>query len=108
MLFPIPVYFVRSGRVHILLPLGGGQRHHLATICRGEFFGEMAFLDCAVRSAEAVAATDTRLFCLSRHRFDDLAARQQALSARIFEQFAVAIAHRLRTADAELRALEER
>ena len=102
------VYFVRSGRVHILLPLGGGQKHHLATICRGEFFGEMAFLDHAVRSAEAAAATGTRLFALSRDRFDALAIRNEAIASRIFEQFAVAIAHRLRPADSELQALEER
>lgn len=102
------IYFVRSGRVHILMPLQGGQRHHLATVCRGEFFGEMAFLDRAPRSAEAVADTDSELFSLSRHRFDELAATDEQLAAKVFEELAIAMAHRLRATDAELRALEER
>lgn len=101
------ILFVRSGRVHILLPLAGGQRHHLATVCRGEFLGEMAFLDRAPRSAEAVAATETCLYALSRARFDALG-ESPGLEASFFRELALAIAHRLRVADAELRVLEER
>ncbi|MGZ5476345.1 MAG: SLC26A/SulP transporter family protein [Thermoanaerobaculia bacterium] len=102
------IFFVRSGRVHILLPLEGGKRHHLATICRGDFFGEMAFLDQNARSAEAKAATETNLFVLSRKIFDGLASDDPLLASRVFERLALAIAQRLRATDAELRALEER
>ena len=99
------IFFVRKGRVHILLPLEGGKRHHLATMCRGDFFGEMSFLDRGYRSANAEAATRTELFALSRSAFDRI---DQLLAGRIFEQLAFQIAQRMRTADAELRALEER
>jgi SulP family sulfate permease len=99
------IFFVRKGRVHILLPLEGGKRHHLATMCRGDFFGEMSFLDRGPRSANAEAATLTELFALSRSAFDRM---DHVLAGRIFEQLAFAIAQRLRVADAELRALEER
>ncbi|MGZ7031716.1 MAG: Crp/Fnr family transcriptional regulator, partial [Thermoanaerobaculia bacterium] len=102
------IYFVRKGRVHIMLPLEGGKRHHLATMCRGDFFGEMSFLDRGPRSAGAAAATRTELFVVSRAAFDDVARRDEKLAGRIFEQLALAIAQRLRVADAELRALEER
>jgi SulP family sulfate permease len=102
------IFFVRSGRVHILLPLEGGKRHHLATICRGEFFGEMAFLDRGVRSALAEAATPTELFVLPRDAFEELANRNQAIARDLYEELALAIAQRLRSADVELRALEER
>lgn len=102
------IYFVRRGRVHVLLPLEGGKRHHLATLCRGEFFGEMAFLDRGVRSADAEAAVDTDLYILSRARFDEFARHDAEIAAVIFEELARAIAERLRTTDAELRALEER
>ncbi len=102
------VFFVRRGRIHILLPLEGGKRHHLATFCRGDFFGEMSFLDRGVRSAEAEAATETELFVLSRAGFDRLAASDPLLASHIFERLALAIAQRLRTTDAELRTLEER
>lgn len=102
------IFFVRSGRVHILLPLPGGKRHHLATMCRGDFFGEMSFLDRGVRSAEAEAAKETELYALSRGAFDELAQRHEELAGPIFERLAHAIAQRLRVTDAELGSLEER
>jgi SulP family sulfate permease len=102
------VYFVRRGRIHILLPLEAGMRHHVATIGRGNFFGEMAFLDRQVRSADAEAATDANLFVLSRTVFDEHARSNPILAAHVLEQFAIVIAQRLRVADSELRALEER
>lgn len=102
------IYFVGRGRVDILLPLEGGKRHHLATFCRGEFFGEMAFLDRGLRSADAEAATASELFVLSREAFDTLARENQELAADVFEQLALAIAQRLRVTDAEVRGLEER
>jgi SulP family sulfate permease len=102
------IYFVRRGRVHALLPLEGGKRHHLATFCRGDFFGEMAFLDRQPRSADAVAATVTDLYVLSRDRFDALVKLEPTLGGKVFEQLSFALSKRLRLADTELRALEER
>jgi SulP family sulfate permease len=102
------IFLVRSGRVHILLPLPGGKRHHLATMCRGDFFGEMSFLDRRTRSAEAEAATKTELFILSRAAFDAVIPRNVKLATSVYEQLAHAIATRLRTTDAELRSLEVR
>jgi CRP-like cAMP-binding protein len=68
----------------------------------------MSFLDRAPRSAEAVAATATELFSLSRVQFDELAERDEKLAAFVFEQLARGIAQRLRLTDSELRSLEER
>jgi len=90
------------------LPLEGGKRHHLATFCRGDFFGEMAFLDRQPRSADAEAATATDLYVLSRDRFDALVKLDPTLGGRGFEQLSFALSKRLRLADTELRALEER
>ncbi len=102
------IFLVRRGRVHALLPLEGGKRHHLATFCRGDFFGEIAFLDRGRRSADVEAATAAELYVLSRGRFEALVKSNPALAGRIFEQLALALSKRLRTADTELRALEER
>jgi sulfate permease, SulP family len=102
------IFLVRSGRVRILLPLEGGKRHHLATMCRGDFFGEMSFLDGRDRSAEAEAATKVELFVLSRTAFDEIAPRNVRLATRLYAKLAGAIAERLRTTDAELRSLEVR
>jgi SulP family sulfate permease len=102
------MFFVRRGRLEALLPLESGKRHHLATFCQGDFFGEMAFLDRELRSADIFAVTATDLYALSRERFDALAKTSPALAGRVFEQLAYAVSKRLRVADTELRLLEER
>lgn len=102
------IFFVRRGRVDVLLPLEGGKVHHLATFCQGDFFGEMAFLDHAPRSADVRAAIATELHALSRKHFDALVKSNPAIGVQIFEKLAVAVSQRLRTADTELRVLEAR
>ena len=102
------IFFIRRGRVHALLPLEAGKRHHLATFCSGDFFGEIAFLDRDKRSADVEAHTATDLYVLSRGRFEELAARDLKIARLVFERLSFALAQRLRTADAELRVLEER
>ncbi|MHB1095692.1 MAG: SLC26A/SulP transporter family protein [Gemmatimonadaceae bacterium] len=102
------LFLLRRGRVSALLPLDTGKRHHVATFCRGDFFGEMAFIDQEPRSASVEAVTPTELFVLSRARFDAMATKYPALAGTIFERLAVAISKRLRSADTELRVLEER
>ncbi|MBI4005110.1 MAG: SLC26A/SulP transporter family protein [Gammaproteobacteria bacterium] len=102
------IFLVRRGRVHALLQLEGGKRHHLATFCPGDFFGEMAFLDREPRSADAEAATAADLYVLSRDRFDALVKNNPALGWKVFEQLTFALSKRLRLVDTELRALEER
>lgn len=102
------VYLVRRGRVHIRLPLEGGKHHHLATVCQGDFFGEMAFIDRWKRSADAVAAIPVDLFVITRERFDEVARKNTELAAQVFERLSRVVSRRLRTADTELRALEER
>ncbi|HEY3287428.1 MAG TPA: SulP family inorganic anion transporter [Gemmatimonadaceae bacterium] len=102
------LFLLRRGRVSALLPLETGKRHHVATFCRGDFFGEMAFIDQEPRSASVEAVTPTELFVLSRARFNEVAGKYPALGGTIFERLAVAISKRLRSADTELRVLEER
>ncbi|MBW7932103.1 MAG: SLC26A/SulP transporter family protein [Gemmatimonadaceae bacterium] len=102
------LFLIRRGRVSALLPLETGKRHHVATFCRGDFFGEMAFIDQEPRSATVEAVTAAELFVLSRRRFDEVAIRYPSLAGIIFERLAVAISKRLRSADTELRVLEER
>ncbi|HEY3448884.1 MAG TPA: SulP family inorganic anion transporter [Myxococcales bacterium] len=102
------LFFVRSGRVHIDMSLGGEKHHHLATISRGEYFGEIAFLDRQARSANAHAATPAELFALRRADFDAVVEKHGKIGALLFEHLAKTIALRLRLADVELRSLEER
>jgi SulP family sulfate permease len=92
--------------VRILLPLDEKQSHHLATFGRGDFIGEMAFLDGAARSANAVAFSDTDIYALSRRRFDVLAREHKRLAIDLFEGLARMLAIRMRFTNAELRLLQ--
>ena len=101
------LFLIRRGAVRIMLPIVGKHSHHLATFGRGDFFGEMTFLDRDPRSADAVAGADTDLFVLSRERFDALADHHKRLGMNLLEGLAKALAIRLRHTNTELRTLED-
>ncbi len=100
------LFLIRRGAVRIVLPLSDRQSHHLGTFGRGAFFGEMAFLDGEVRSANALAFVDTELYVLSRRAFDKFAEEHKKLGLRLMEGIASVLASRLRYTNAELRVLE--
>ena len=91
--------------MRIVLPISDKQIHHVATFGRKDFFGEMAFLDSAPRSADAIAFTDVDLFVLSRARFNLLADEHKRLTIDLMTRIARVLAVRLRYANTELRAL---
>ncbi|MBI4623126.1 MAG: SLC26A/SulP transporter family protein, partial [Verrucomicrobia bacterium] len=99
------LFLIRRGIVRIVLPLKDGKYHNLASFGRGNFFGEMAFLDASTRSADAVATTATDLFVISRKRFDEISRREPVVGVKVFARLARALALRLRHTDAEMRAL---
>ena len=101
------LFIIRRGIVRIVLPLENDRYHILATFGRGNFFGEIAFLDRGRRSADAVADRDTDLFVLSRRKFDEASRANPLLGVKLFARLARGLAIRLRYTDAELRALKE-
>ncbi|OGS77060.1 MAG: cyclic nucleotide-binding protein [Gallionellales bacterium GWA2_55_18] len=100
------LFLIRKGAVRIMLPISEKQSHHLGTFGRGAFFGEMAFLDGDVRSADAVAFSDTELYVLSRKTFEAFAEEHKKLALGLMEGLASVLASRLRYTNAELRVLE--
>lgn len=100
------IYLIRRGAVRIMLPVGGGQSHHISTFGQGNFFGEMSFLDGDTRSADAVADCDTDLFVLKREVFDLFAQEHKKASLKFVEGIASVLADRLRFTNVELRALD--
>ncbi|MFO0555742.1 MAG: SLC26A/SulP transporter family protein [Polyangiaceae bacterium] len=100
------IFFIRSGTVRISLPIDGKQLH-VASFGRGDFIGEIAFLDGGQRTADAIAECDTELFVISRARFDKLSAQHPRLGQAVFNSLARSLALRLRLADGEISTLEE-
>jgi len=102
------LYLVRRGSVKVLLPLKGNTYHHLATVERGDFFGEVSFLDHSPRSTNIEAKAATDLYALSRARFNEQSRSDPVFGVQVFARLALTLAGRLRHTDAELQALEER
>lgn len=100
------LFLIRKGSVRISIPIQGAQAYHISTFGKGMFFGEMAFLDGAARSADAICESDTELFVLSRAEFDAFAEEHKKVSLRFLEGIASVLASRLRFTNAELRACE--
>jgi SulP family sulfate permease len=101
------LYPIRRGAVRIMLPIEGGQTHHLATFGRGAFFGEMSFLDPGLRSADAVAFVDSEIYVLSRARFEAFTSSHKRAALALLHGIARALAIRLRYTNAELQTLQE-
>ena len=101
------MFLIRRGAVRILMPLEGRSPHHLATFSRGDFFGEMTFLDGRPRSADAVAHTTVETYVLSRKRFDELTETHKKTAIQLLEAIARELAIRLRHTDNELLALQD-
>ena len=79
------LYIIESGSVKIVLPSPDGQEDAIiATLGRGEFFGELALLDGAPHSATAVAIEPTQALVLHRDAFDRLIETEPALRRALF------------------------
>ena len=73
------LHLVSSGAVKIVLPSLDGEEAIIATLRSGDFFGELAVLDGAPRSATAVAVEPTETWTLPRELFLALLDRDKAL-----------------------------
>ena len=81
------LYVIESGRVQIAAMVDRTESRPLASIGPGDFFGEMAVLDDAPRSATATAETDTKAFYLSRDEMLQLLKRHPGLALTLIREF---------------------
>lgn len=86
------LHIVSSGAVKIVLPSLEGEEAIIATLRSGDFFGELALLDGAPRSATAVALEASETWTLPREQF--LAVLDQDKALR--ESLLAGLAHELR------------
>jgi signal transduction histidine kinase len=82
-------YVVEHGRVRISAVVGQNETRTLAMIEPGDFFGEMAVVDDAPRSASAIADVPTKAFFLSREILLGLLQDNPRLALRIVREFSV-------------------
>jgi len=93
------MYIVISGKVKISRNIGRNQEEVLATLEAGSLFGEMGPIDQSPRSARATAAGETVVLSL---REAILRQNNLGLAYKLYKNFAVMLATRLRTTNQRL------
>ena len=73
------LHILSSGAVKIVLPSLEGEEAIIATLHGGDFFGELALLDGAPRSATAIALEATETYTLPRDAFLTMLDQDRAL-----------------------------
>jgi CRP-like cAMP-binding protein len=86
------LHVVASGAVKIVLPSTEGEEAIIATLRPGDFFGELALLDGAPRSATAVALEPSETLALPRLTFRELLDGEP----RLRDALLAGLAHELR------------
>jgi glutaminase len=99
------IFFITSGQVSVLVPLGDGGHQRIASLGTGMNFGEMALLGQTTRSASVHA--DTAVICqvLETDDFNRLAEQIPQLKIRLLENLSNDLAHKLRRATKWIAAL---
>lgn len=100
------LFLIRRGAVDITLTTNDNESYRISSFGRGNFFGELAFLDGATRSADAIADSDVDLYVLSREDFEKFATEHETSSIIFLEGLASVLAGRLRLTNIELAALD--
>lgn len=97
------LYVITGGEVNILIG-AAGEETLIATLKRGQSFGEVALVDEGLRSATARAAhKETRLLVLPREKLIMLCETYPQLGHRLMYNLATDLATKIRNTDLRIR-----
>jgi CRP-like cAMP-binding protein len=94
------MFIILEGTVDIVKHISG-ESHLLSRLEKGDFFGEMALLEAAPRTADAIAGSDVKVLVINGSQFDDMLRRNPEIAVRIIRKYS----KRLREANALLERL---
>jgi CRP-like cAMP-binding protein len=96
------MYIIEEGTVEII---SEPERHTLAELHEGDFFGELALLDEAPRSATALTRSASRILCFFKPELLDLINRDPRLGSKILFKLAWTIGERLKITNQQVQEL---
>lgn len=99
------VFFIEKGHVSVLVPLGDGAHHRVATLAPGMNFGEMMLLGQTTRTATVVANTDVTCRILHAADIDKLAEEQPEVKIVLLQNLSRDMAEKLKRATQWIAAL---
>lgn len=97
------MFIVRKGKVNIVIRRPDGSEQLLTPILERQFFGEMALLEAAPRSASAVAVDKSELLGFFEPDLESLIERDSKLGSKVVWNLARLMAYRLRGMNETLR-----
>jgi CRP-like cAMP-binding protein len=98
-------YLIVSGSVRISTVVPGVGEEALAVLKEGEYFGEMALIDDAPRSASAIANEDVILLLIEKKQFRRLLAQETGMAYKLLWVFTKTLSARLRKTDEQLKGI---
>jgi CRP/FNR family transcriptional regulator, cyclic AMP receptor protein len=97
-------YFIVAGKVRISKQIPGVGEEALAVLEPGDYFGEMALIDEAPRSADAICNTTVTLGVIEKTAFEDLLFMNKDLAYDMLWTFVRTLSTRLRESNEKMRA----
>jgi len=100
------MYIIVEGTVEIVEEVENNECKHITDLDKGAFFGDLALLDEAPRSASAIAKLDCDIIGFFRPDLMDLLYRKPHLGIKILWALAKVIGERLRRTNEQLSNLQ--
>lgn len=98
------LFVILSGAVRISKTIPGMGEEALCVLRTGDYFGEMALIDNAPRSADARTHEDASLMTLSKKDLETLMSEKKDMGYKILSKFVETLSQRLRDTNDKIRS----
>ncbi|MDD3626836.1 MAG: cyclic nucleotide-binding domain-containing protein [bacterium] len=99
------LFLIAKGKVEILINVPGREPKHIVDLDKGNFFGEMSFLDGRLHSASVISMDHCEILILRKKDFDHISQERPFLANKILSSMLKAVLIRLRDTNKKLKEI---